>query len=355
MIGDRIFLERTRLGMTQEKLSDYLHLTKATISKWENNQAKPDIDYLILLAKLFDMTLDDLVGFQKTLTDSERVHLVEQVKQKLNQPSQEAFFQEIEELSKHYINDNKTLLVLVQLALSNSIQGNSNNWSLDILNRVIRQTNKESELQSAMTLKVAILFQEEKYDDIITLYQNRPYKLGEELFLANSFAAKGETDQAKEVLQVEIYQQILLICQYLLSLMAYESPKRQESILTRLEQVMNTFDLISLHPNTAIACYYHLAIHYAKSKPNKAIEYLSQLLEATRNLLNQFELHGDNFFDAIDPWLQELPTGIQPPTSAQFLVQRVIVLFKSPQLQSLNQENTFQALMAELSQLEKET
>lgn len=119
MIGDTILFERTRLGMTQEKLSDYLHLTKATISKWENNQAKPDIDYLILLAKLFDMTLDDLAGFQKTLSDSERGQLFEQLRGKIDQQDESEFFRDIQDLAKHYINDYKTILLLVQLVLSN--------------------------------------------------------------------------------------------------------------------------------------------------------------------------------------------------------------------------------------------
>lgn len=192
MIGDTILFERTRLGMTQEKLSDYLHLTKATISKWENNQAKPDIDYLILMAKLFDMTLDELVGFQKTLTDSERGHLFEQLRGQIDQQNGTEFFHNIQDLAKHYINDNKTLLLLVQLVLSNPAQIDSNPWSLELINRIISKTTVESELQSAIMLKVVILFQQKKYDDIIALYQNRPYKLGEELFLANSFAAKGK-------------------------------------------------------------------------------------------------------------------------------------------------------------------
>ncbi|MBW7798071.1 helix-turn-helix domain-containing protein [Streptococcus thermophilus] len=355
MIGDTILFERTRLGMTQEKLSDYLHLTKATISKWENNQAKPDIDYLILMAKLFDMTLDELVGFQKTLTDSERGHLFKQLRGQIDQQNGTEFFQNIQDLAKHYINDNKTLLLLVQLVLSNPAQIDSNPWSLELINRIISKTTVESELQSAIMLKVVILFQQKKYDDIIALYQNRPYKLGEELFLANSFAAKGETEQAKQVLQVEIYQQILLICQYLLSLTAFECPERQEFILERLENLMTTFDLKKLHPNTAISSYYSLACYFAESQPQKAISYLNQLAEATRNLLKQFELHGDSFFDAIDPWLQQLPTGIQPPTNSQILIQRVIALFHSPEFQYLQQEKSFQSQLAELEKLEKET
>lgn len=354
MIGDTIFLERTRLGMTQEKLSDYLHLTKATISKWENNQAKPDIDYLILLAKLFDMSLDDLVGFQKTLSDSERSALFHQLKKEMNHMSDDDVVKKAEELSKQHISDFKTLLILIQLVLSNTKQVNNNPWLLDILNRIISKTTVESDLQAAIMLKVVILFQNKDYDEIISLYQNRPYKLGEELFLANSFAAKGDISQAKQVLQVEIYQQIPLICQYLLNLTVYESANRQELIFSRLEQLMTTFQLKSLHPNTAISCYYGLACHSVEYKPKQAISYLKELVEATKNLLQQFQLHGDHFFDAIDPWLEELPTGTQPPSSAQTLVERVISLVKSPNLQPLGQQKAFQDLLEDLEQLKKE-
>lgn len=117
---------------------------------------------------------------------------------------------------------------------------------------------------------------------------------------------------------------------------------------------MATFDLKKLHPNTAISSYYSLACYFAESQPQKAISYLNQLAEATRNLLKQFELHGDSFFDAIDPWLQQLPTGIQPPTNSQILIQRVIALFHSPQFQYLQQEKSFQAQLAALEKLEKE-
>lgn len=84
MLGENIYLQRTQIGMTQENLSDYLHLTKTTISKWENNQAKPDIDYLILMANLFDISLDDLVGYQKTLSDDQRNQLIKDLKIKAN-------------------------------------------------------------------------------------------------------------------------------------------------------------------------------------------------------------------------------------------------------------------------------
>lgn len=55
-------LMRRRKCLTQEKLADFLHVDQSAISDWENNITMPSIDYLIELAKLFELTLDELVG-----------------------------------------------------------------------------------------------------------------------------------------------------------------------------------------------------------------------------------------------------------------------------------------------------
>ncbi|HEO7130582.1 TPA: helix-turn-helix transcriptional regulator, partial [Streptococcus agalactiae] len=251
MLGENIYLQRTQIGMTQENLSDYLHLTKTTISKWENNQAKPDIDYLILMANLFDISLDDLVGYQKTLSDDQRNQLIKDLKIKANVLSERDFFQEVKELSKQFPNDFKTLLIMINMVLSNLTNLNDSEmkeWSLSTLNKIISKTVVESDLQTAIMFKTVVLFHNLEYDEVINLYQNSPYKLGEELLLANSFFAKGDVYRAKQVLQVEIYQQILLVCEYLLSLSTFEVEENKGDIFERLEHMIEAFQLNSLHP-----------------------------------------------------------------------------------------------------------
>ncbi|CNI68169.1 Cro/CI family transcriptional regulator [Streptococcus agalactiae] len=108
MLGENIYLQRTQIGMTQENLSDYLHLTKTTISKWENNQAKPYIDYLILMANLFDISLDDLVGYQKTLSDDQRNQLIKDLKIKAMYCLREISFRKL----RNYQNSSLTILRL---------------------------------------------------------------------------------------------------------------------------------------------------------------------------------------------------------------------------------------------------
>lgn len=52
---------RKSKGISQEQLAELLDVSRQSISKWESGQNYPEIDKLIKLSDLFDITLDDLV------------------------------------------------------------------------------------------------------------------------------------------------------------------------------------------------------------------------------------------------------------------------------------------------------
>lgn len=64
-IGDRIASFRKDKQMTQEELAQVLGLTSQAVSKWENSITCPDIQLLVPLANLFDVSVDDLLGNEK--------------------------------------------------------------------------------------------------------------------------------------------------------------------------------------------------------------------------------------------------------------------------------------------------
>ena len=61
-IGKRIAAHRKRLGLTQEQLADKLGITAQAVSKWENSQSCPDITAIPLLADIFGISTDELLG-----------------------------------------------------------------------------------------------------------------------------------------------------------------------------------------------------------------------------------------------------------------------------------------------------
>lgn len=52
---------RSQKNISQEQLAQELFISRQSISKWENGEATPDLENLIKLAKVFDVTLDELV------------------------------------------------------------------------------------------------------------------------------------------------------------------------------------------------------------------------------------------------------------------------------------------------------
>ena len=63
-LGKRIVANRKRLGLTQDQLAEKLGVTPQAVSKWENDQSCPDITVLPLLADIFEITVDALLGRQ---------------------------------------------------------------------------------------------------------------------------------------------------------------------------------------------------------------------------------------------------------------------------------------------------
>lgn len=61
-MGGRIKHHRKRLGMTQEQLAERMGVSAQAVSKWENDLSCPDISILPLLAEVFGITTDELLG-----------------------------------------------------------------------------------------------------------------------------------------------------------------------------------------------------------------------------------------------------------------------------------------------------
>ena len=77
-IADRLVKLRKKNGYSQEELADKLGLSRQAVSKWERAEASPDTDNLICLAKLYGVSLDELLS-----TDEDIDTIVdEQVKDK---------------------------------------------------------------------------------------------------------------------------------------------------------------------------------------------------------------------------------------------------------------------------------
>ena len=72
-LGNNLFEARKKSGLSQDKVAEKLGVTRQTISKWETNETTPDIYQAKKLAKLYNLSLDELIEFDCDLKEIEEV------------------------------------------------------------------------------------------------------------------------------------------------------------------------------------------------------------------------------------------------------------------------------------------
>lgn len=59
--GEKLYKLRKARGFSQEALAEKLHTSRQAVSKWENDNGYPETEKIILISKLFQISLDDLL------------------------------------------------------------------------------------------------------------------------------------------------------------------------------------------------------------------------------------------------------------------------------------------------------
>ena len=58
---------RTKKGLSQDELAEKIYVTRQAVSRWENGETTPNTETLKLLSKLFDVSINTLLGSPREL------------------------------------------------------------------------------------------------------------------------------------------------------------------------------------------------------------------------------------------------------------------------------------------------
>lgn len=70
-IANRLVNLRKENGFSQEQLAEKIGVSRQAVSKWERSEASPDTDNIILLARLYNVSLDELLRTEDDIPSAE--------------------------------------------------------------------------------------------------------------------------------------------------------------------------------------------------------------------------------------------------------------------------------------------
>ncbi|MGM0214692.1 helix-turn-helix transcriptional regulator [Enterococcus sp. AZ109] len=74
-LGKNIKDERLKKNLTQQELADQLNISRQTISKWELDKSYPDLELLVKMSQLFQVSVDYLLGIEGATEKEKRTLL----------------------------------------------------------------------------------------------------------------------------------------------------------------------------------------------------------------------------------------------------------------------------------------
>ena len=66
--GERLMDLRKSRGLSQEELGGMIDVTRQTVSKWERDESTPDLDRLVELAGVFEISLTSWLAWSAVVT-----------------------------------------------------------------------------------------------------------------------------------------------------------------------------------------------------------------------------------------------------------------------------------------------
>lgn len=73
-LGKQIKAYRSELGLSQDLLAERIYVSRQTVSSWENDKSYPDLNSLLRLSEVFQVSLDNLIKGDLDMMKEQEIH-----------------------------------------------------------------------------------------------------------------------------------------------------------------------------------------------------------------------------------------------------------------------------------------
>ena len=346
---------RKNAGITQDELASFLGVTKASVSKWENGQSMPDILLLPEIATYFDVSVDELLGYEPQLSKEQIQKLYGELGECFANMPFEDVFARSEVLVKKYYSCYCFLLQICVLWLNHYMMAEKRERQMEILGKVkelckhITEHCRVTEICSdAIGLKASVDLLCGRPQDVIEgiealLNPSRIMNQSDGL-LIQAYMMAGDMEKAESFTQASMYLHLLMLMGSGINYLSMHIQEREicEETISRLDKMIEAFKLDGLNLNVEAIYQYQVASYHAMAGENdEALKRLRKYAKTVIDLLSCGLLHGDSYFTKLDKWFEQLDLGPQMPRSKKLVLQNARDNLKNPVFAGLQEMKKF--------------
>lgn len=366
-ISEKLSELRRNRKITQEQLAEFMGVTKASVSKWETGQSLPDISLLPLLASFFDVSIDELVGYNPQLSKEQIRKMYETFSDDFSVTSFEKVFQEVKQQVNKYYSCYRFLFQMAVLLLnhyrmcaSKEQQRETLEYICHLCEHIQDECHDLTICSDARILNAMVYLELGNPDRTIELLEDnvRPYRLDTQTsgIASSAYMMSGNTGKADSFIQISIYNELLSLLNNssIHMLIHAQNLSACEETIRRMGILISAYALDKLHPNSVAAFEYQAALCYATNHvKDKALEHLGRFLDCVNQLLNvdNMELHGDDYFNNIQVWFDETAWQTPSPRSRKTVVDDLKGYLEHPAFTILQGEREFEVLKKRIKEI----
>ncbi len=359
-IARTIVNKRREKALTQNDLANHIGVSKASVSKWETGQSYPDVTLLPQLAAYFNISIDELMGYEPQMSKENIRKLYLKLSSDFASTSFEEVLDNCREITKKYFSCFPLLFQIGALLVNNSMESGNMEKTFSVIAEAkelfirVKKESEDAELkQLALNMEAFCALTQGNPIEVIELLEGTSRKIiSSETLLAPAYQMAGKPREAKSTLQVGIYQHMLSLFgafpDYLM--LCSDNSELFEKTYTRASAIAEAFDLKRLHPSVLMKFYLLSAQGYAMlGNTNKAIEILEDYTELVLGDIYPLKLKGDDYFNLIDDWFDELDLGTALPRDEKIVRQSMVEgVVHNPVFTSLTDDFRFQRITEKL-------
>lgn len=350
-INQIIQQKRKENKLTQDELAKAMGVSKSSVSKWETGLTTPDIYLLPELATFFNISIDELMNYQPSLTKQEiKNYYVAFGKRFGSEPFEEVFI-DYEKLINKYYSCLPFLLQMGILLLNYVSQSDPKkqptylNYVIKLTARIKQEAKETALISHSNTLEAFCYLLLGEVETTLELlnYEVSLY-MGEEQLLAKAYEMKSEIKKSQEVLQVSQFQHVmgLLITSSDALLYEMDDKVKFDKIVERIMKLIDTYDLLNLHPALVMSAWNNVFIGYSQQgREEEALDTMEKVVELMIGFKFPVEIHGDDYFDLLDNWIEDqLDFNNNMPRDEKTIKDSLILFYEThPLVVNLYQEN----------------